>query len=494
MEGKTVAHQEVGPDIFRKYLTTFFKHKYKAVIIFLAVLTAVTLHALSLPPVYEATSSLLIKFGREYIYRPEVGDTKNPTASFSPFDQEQAINSATSILTSRDLVEKVIKALGVKTIYPGLVKDPSLETDSLGPAVSIFSQNLFAVAIKKSSVIQVSFQHEDPQVAAKAVNLLVDLFREKHLQLYSDPKSSFLEAQSKTYGEKLKESENSLEFFKQKNQVYALDEQRSLLLKQRADLDSSLNSTQNQIDELRTKLSFLKAKIKDIPKTNTLNEQSSERDSMISQVKTQLLNLRMKEQELLQKYKESSALVANVRQEIASLQDFLKQQDENASTGNREEVNLVYQDLEKEIVRTEADLNAQLAKVSLLGKQLSQVNSATRSLDLREKELQTLKREMSVNEKNYLNYADKLEEARISEDMNRQKMANISVIELAVEPSVPIKPNRKLRVLLGVVLGGVAAVGFAFFSEYVSQGLSTPESAERRLRIPVLASLPYNKK
>ena len=78
--------------------------------------------------------------------------------------------------------------------------------------------------------------------------------------------------------------------------------------------------------------------------------------------------------------------------------------------------------------------------------------------------------------------------------MNRQKMANISVIELAVEPSVPIKPNRKLRVLLGVVLGGVAAVGFAFFSEYVSQGLSTPESAERRLRIPVLASLPYNKK
>jgi len=37
--------------------------------------------------------------------------------------------------------------------------------------------------IKKSNVIQVSFQHEDPRDAAEAVNLLVDFLTEKHLQV-----------------------------------------------------------------------------------------------------------------------------------------------------------------------------------------------------------------------------------------------------------------------------------------------------------------------
>jgi uncharacterized protein involved in exopolysaccharide biosynthesis len=85
--------------------------------------------------------------------------------------------------------------------------------------------------IKKSNVIEVAFQHKDPQVAARAVNLLVDDYKAKHLQVFSDPQSSFLEKQLAEFETKLKESEGRMEDFKQKNRVFSQEEQRSLLLK-----------------------------------------------------------------------------------------------------------------------------------------------------------------------------------------------------------------------------------------------------------------------
>jgi capsular polysaccharide biosynthesis protein len=84
-----------------------------------------------------------------------------------------------------------------------------------------------------------------------------------------------------------------------------------------------------------------------------------------------------------------------------------------------------------------------------------------------------------------------VEEALISDNLNRQKMANISVIQAASVPQKPIKPKKALNVALGVILGVVSGLGLAFFSEYTNQGLSTPESAERHLGLPVLGMVPY---
>jgi hypothetical protein len=60
----------------------------------------------------------------------------------------------------------------------------------LQAAVLAFGKNLTVEGVGKSNVIEVAFRHKDPRVAARAVNLLVDDYKEKHLQLASDPKSS----------------------------------------------------------------------------------------------------------------------------------------------------------------------------------------------------------------------------------------------------------------------------------------------------------------
>jgi uncharacterized protein involved in exopolysaccharide biosynthesis len=475
----------------RDFLTVLFKHKQTILILFFAVIVTVTIGSFLLPPTYEAKSSLLVKFGREYIYRPEVGERgSSDMGPLIPLNQEEVINSEIQILTSRDLIEKVINTIKVENIYPDLVENPSKIITPKEAAILRFEKKLSVEGVKKSSVIEVSFQHKDPHMAAKAVNLLVDFLKEKHLQVYSDPKSSFLEQQLSAYDQRLKESQNQLEAFKQKYRVFSLEEQRTLLLKQRTELDTSFKTSQNEIRELQNKLSSFKTQMRAVSKDVALYTET-ERYKIIDDAKAQLLSLQLKEQELLQKYNEDTPLVINVRKEIKIVQDFVKKQEEDLKDKVRTGQNIVYQDVEKEMIKTQADLSSQEGKSAILREQIAQLDREMQTLDLRENDLQNLKRELAANEKNYKTYLEKVEEALISDNLNRQKMANISVIQAAAVPAKPIKPKKKLNIALGIILGAVSGLGLAFFSEYTSEGLSNPEGVERHLGLPVLGTVPY---
>jgi polysaccharide chain length determinant protein (PEP-CTERM system associated) len=469
----------------RDFLTVLFKHKSTILLTFFAVVATVTVGSFVLPPTYEAQSRLLVKFGRENIYRPEVGGDRNPVFFFN---QEEVLNSEIKILTSRDLIERVITTLTVERMYPKFVENPPRSLTPLDAAIERFDKDLSVEGVRKSNVIEISFQHKDPRMAAKALDLLMNFFKEKHLQAYSDPKSSFLEQQLLVYEQQLKKSQNSLEAFKQKNRVFSLEEQRSLLLKQRTELDTTLKSTENQAREIRERLASFRRQMQSVPEDVPL-QIDTELYRGVDDAKTELLRLQLKEQELLQKYKETSPLIVNVRKEIQIVQGSIKEQEEGIKGRVRTGKNIVYQDLEREMIKVQAELPSQGAKAAALRGQVAQLDSEIQTLDLREKELENLKRDIAVNDKNYKTYLDKVEEARISEDLNRQKMSNISVIQEATVPAKPFKPKKLLNIVLGVILGAVSGLGFAFFKEYTGQGLSTPESAEQRLGLPVLATV-----
>jgi succinoglycan biosynthesis transport protein ExoP len=59
----------------------------------------------------------------------------------------------------------------------------------------------------------------------------------------------------------------------------------------------------------------------------------------------------------------------------------------------------------------------------------------------------------------------RLEKARTSAEMDRQKIANISVIQPAYAPLQPVSPQPMLNLLAAVVVGGGLAVGAALLAE-----------------------------
>jgi uncharacterized protein involved in exopolysaccharide biosynthesis len=406
-------------------------------------------------------------------------------------DQGSIINTELQILSSRDLIENVITALKVENIYPDIARNPSATMSPVNAAVLRFEKGMSVSRVQNSNIIRVAFEHESPRTAALAVNKLVELFREKHLQVFSDPQSSFIDQQLRDYRHKLAESQNALEKYTQSNRVYSIDEQRTLLLKQQMDLDTALKVSTNGINELQHKVATLRSQLQVISVHDAAYDRPDP-SPIISDTKAKLLTLQLNEQELLKKYTETNRYVVNVRKEIELVSNFIKEQEREAAARSSSGSPL-YQDLKRELLRAEMELNALTARAASIRKQLASVGRNISLINLTEQQLENLKRDKAINEKNYQVYQDRAEENRLLDEMNRLKLANISVIQAATPPLAPVKPDRIKIVLIGVACGAVLAVGSALLTERVSRRYSTPDRVEELLGVPVLISIPYHK-
>ncbi len=265
----------------RDYLTIFFRHKWKILISFVLVAGVTCVIALQTERQFVARAVVMVKFGREFVQVSEVGDVKPPNVN-----TESIINTEMQLLTGRDLMEKVVDAIGVEVLYPEMGKSPMPPAARREIAIFNFRQNLLVNPVKGSNLIEVYFRNDNPRVAAQAVNDLIEMLKERHLQVFSDPKSSFLDAQLQEYQEKLKKSESDMGSFKQRNQVFSLDEQRSNLLKERDEVEMSLKDEQIQVKELQEKIDFLK------DRKNVFT------DAVVTQLRSTLNDLEQKELEL----------------------------------------------------------------------------------------------------------------------------------------------------------------------------------------------------
>ena len=471
----------------REIMTVLFKHKAKIAVAFIATIVTVLIGTFLLSPVYESTASLLIKFGREYVYTPQVGDDK--PASPPRTEMLGMINAETQIFTSPDLVDQVIRTVGLKNLYPKLAEkgvNPDVTADA---ARQTFLQNLTVVGLPESGVIQVSFQHTDPKMSANVVNKMIDLYKQKHLDAFIDPKTSgFLDEKAKAFRTELEATETRLSKLRMQHSAFDIEKQRELLLGQRTELDAAYKESQNQIAEFGKKLSALKAQEASITQ-QARGGMESNRYGVLDDAKSKLLDLQLQEQQALKKYTETSQTVRNLREQIATVKTFMGSVDSDLKTATPGG-DPVYQELQRQILTTKADFQSEQAKSAVMKRQLGEIDADLKNLSQPENAIADLQRQVVTQEKNYEVYAQKLEEARMNEELNRAKMTNVSVIQTPSVPVLPVKPRPFLNLLIGIVMGSLIGLGIAFLAEFLSQTVSTSESLERRLGLPVLAVVP----
>ncbi|EHQ91874.1 YveK family protein [Desulfosporosinus youngiae] len=71
-----------------------------------------------------------------------------------------------------------------------------------------------------------------------------------------------------------------------------------------------------------------------------------------------------------------------------------------------------------------------------------------------------------------------------------KKVDSVSIVDTAVIPDQPVKPNKKLNVLIAFVVGLMAAMGLVFLIEFMDNTVKTSEDVENILGIPVLGVIP----
>lgn len=473
----------------RDYLSIFFKRKISVLVSFIifsivGVSAVLAYTYLIYTPKYQAKSLLLVKSGWEN-YSPDFSLESRRTQNVN---QTDLIASETRILESRDLKERVISTLKPENIFPDLAKKPVTGLSNSEAALIMFEKDLLVTAGKKGNVIEVGFTGKDPGRSAAVVNQLVQFYIDKRSEIYKDPKSVlFLEKKADEFRQKLADSENRMRAFREETKIISYDEQRTMLLNQRSNLIGALNATASHIKEVQERITELEKQMTQVSKTTTTAGASERR----ADAESKLLSLQLQEKELIAKYKEDNRLVTSIREQIQMVKEHIDGQAKKEKPGVAPP-DPVYQEIQRKVLENRAEFSALKVKYTSAEQQLQNLNTEIQTFEARENRNKELLREIANNDEKYRTYRQRLEEAKIFDELDRQKMTSVSLIEPASAPLVPVNPPKPLILLIAgaLVASLIGSFGLAYLREQMKQGMSTPAEAEKRLKLPVLISIP----
>jgi uncharacterized protein involved in exopolysaccharide biosynthesis len=475
-----------------------FKRKTQILLFFAATFILVAAATFIAKPTYQASAQILVKPGRENIYMPASGSS-SPVINFK---HEELVNSEIEILKSRSLAMEVLEEMGPDTIYEGIADGSGGLRAAILPtggndktpaekALLKMQKKLDVEGIKKSNVIRVSFKHTDPETAAALVNRLTKLFLDRHLSVHKTPQSyAFFQQQSEFLRDKLGKAEARLQELKEKYDLTALDEQQTLLLNQVASMRTSLNETVSLAVEEENRIAEIEQLLKTVPITIPQGEVVEHNPYLVNTLEARLVELQIKEKELLVKYTDQNRLVKNVQDEIRVVRQTLAANEKKKYGQTRTGLNPIHQQLQQELLSSKADYRALMAKRDTQRTQLIEYKGELDRINRVETEYNQLQQEVDVDRQNYELYLTKFEESRISDAMDSEKIAGVSMIEPAQVPLKPISPKKMLNLVLGLFLGALGGLGLAFLLEFMDDSLGEIDDVEEQLQLPVLGVLP----
>jgi uncharacterized protein involved in exopolysaccharide biosynthesis len=464
---------------FPSIVYVLFRHKWAMVFTFLAVTAAAGAHCLLATRVYESENDLYVTFGR---------DTSSPINTSSgvgeaqeTLNQQNILNSLIQVMTSGSVVDEVITEIGLKKLYPGIVASPPSSGTLLGAAERrMLKHDLKVQVAKNANIIQVIYDHPNPELAAKTVNLLVNKFIARELALLRDPQSNFLQERLEQYRTQLVQSEAALDGFRNQTGISSLDEERTLLLKQRAEMESSLANNQAQVAELENRKKALQSELANLP----LNVEYADEDDASQ---SQLVQLKVQRQALLNNYRPDSQTVQDLDRQIQKLTDL---QAGGQTRVSKQMPSVSHENIEVDLNRAEAQINGLQESQSTLQQQRAEIVRRIATLDGQGTKLQDLERQNQIADLNYRTYNQYFEQARLGEGLNKQKITTISVIEPATPAELPTYPRVPRILLMSGGLAVILAFLIAFLLEGLDERLNLPVQVQDALRLPVLASVP----
>ncbi|MDT3778037.1 polysaccharide biosynthesis/export family protein [Nitrospira sp. MA-1] len=218
---------------------------------------------------------------------------------------------------------------------------------------------------------------------------------------------SIMKQQLRSYQQSLEESEGRLQDFQRKHGIILIETQMNHLLQQRLSLDDSLKQAENQVKGFQERLAWVQGQISQIPEQIPLSSSASEQ-GVVGGAKNNLLTLQLKEQELLNKYTENNPHIQSIRKEMELINQFIKEQESQVARSVSTGKNPLYLEMEMQLFHTQADLVSAEAQSEVIKQQIAGVDKELDRLRNLGPELDELRRQVTADEKNYINYLTKV--------------------------------------------------------------------------------------
>ncbi len=381
------------------------------------------------------------------------------------------------LLASHELHRQVVARLGADKLYPGL--DPEAAAEALGHDL--------AATHRGEDSIRITYDGRTPALAVDALNTTLAVMAEQNAQLLAEASKGSLDQQAEVLKGVLDDAQRRLDAYKEANKLDGAVDQRQELVQRRAELNAQLKDTIDTQAALTARMRSLRAQIEaPAPPPDPAPDQSASHAKIVDEAKARLLDLQLKEQDLLSKYTETSQFVVTVRREIAQVKTFLNDMAPAAPVHSKPTAGDSYVELSKQLVSAETQLSGIEGRRAVLETQLAQADQRLGEINNGNEDLRRLERAVADAETNMR----QVDEARNKRAADAGRAPGMTIIERPAAPPRPIRPDPPLYFGLAAAIGLLLGTGGAVLAQVLSSTFETPNDVERRLGLPVLAALP----
>jgi len=473
------------------YIRILYRGRWIITISFLVVVLATAYFTFTSPKIYEANGKIIVE---------SQGSMERALFNVNYFgNQTTLITNQVEILKSRHLAEEVVRRLesvpyrdSLKIFQPfedGTYMDFRAQTEWV-------MDNLEVSPKKDTDIIEIKFQAESPFEAARIANVIMETYssinrdfnRSEFRQL-----RQFLEKQLEEKGEELRRSEEALKEYREKEKLVSLDEATKELITRLAESQAQLEAAMVELDACLEQKRTLESQLEE-RKKNLSAEISVSATPLLTELQSEyarLVSEKVTYETLLAQDRidpaEYQLQLQSINNRLKALQKRLKEEAQKlASTSMIQDPLMVAQDLTVKIFDVETQIKGLQAKIKALQEVVDNYEYELSRIPTQALELARLTRQMEVDQNTYMLMIQKLEETRISEVGQKE---NVRILDYAIMPQYPIKPKKKLNLLLGALIGLGLGIGLTFLLEYFDDSIKNPEELER-MGFSILATIP----
>ncbi len=482
----------------RDYLGVIAKRKWIVLTFLASVMVTTAIFTFMMIPVYKST--VVIKIDKQ-------GPNVIPYQGLTPELDAEHTETQREILKSRSLAERVIRKLNldkrkgflpvesgpsamisavtapIKGVIRGAMSLVSsderkkrseagvLKSNPYDEAIPVYLSNaliqrLDVVPIKNSVLMKISFSSNAPDISMDIANAVADEYISYDLDSRVDAgreAKEFLEKQIESARKKVEDSEERLNEYASRNEIIFVDnDKKSVIGTKLAEISSALSAESTE----RIQKEALYRQIKESGANNPviLN------NVLIQQLQNQYATLEAEYSNLSRTFQPDYPKMKNLKSQLDAINDSIE----------REKANL--------IKSVESDYRASLKKEAYLKSALEAQKTKVLTFQERAVKYQTLQREVEVNKELHNSLLKKLNEVGVAA---LSKSTNIQVVDRALYPKHPDKPDRLMNFLMSLFFGLMGGVGLAFLVEYFDNTVKDTGEIENRMRIPSLGMIPF---
>lgn len=506
MDDNNTAGEEIN---IKEYLDVILKWRWVVITFFLVVVVTVAIHSFLARPEYQSTVRVAIENENPNII--SIQEVLQMDASQADYLQTQV-----DIFKSRSLANEVIMRMNLEESlefkspeketeldwidafkeWIKSVKDwvksffitekekkeefPAEEDAIYSPLVGAYLGRLEIEPVRRTRLIDISFAGYHPEIITKIVNEHVQAYIDKNLELKFQATQDAISWLSKKLSDiknTLTVAENTLQRFKEREDIVSLGDIMSLSTKGDSIIHQKISELNSALTEARIKrlnLETTQNRLKKIEKRPEMIESFPNiiDNPLINNLKNSLADLLRKKSELREKYGEKHPRMMALNAEIKQQEDKIIEQIAMVAKSISTRYEIAF--------AQEKSIYAELEREKRKAKNLTRKSI----------QFSVLQREVESNKQIYDTLLTRMKETSLTSGLNT---SNLKIIDRAEAPISPIKPKKKRNILLAIIVGLAMGTGMAFFLEYMDDSIESPEDIEKHLKIPFLGHLSYVK-